>query len=222
MFYLPPAIKKIMLICGIVFLLQQTLGDGFAFVFNNYLALHSVYSEYFSAYQLLTYAFLHADFSHILLNLLGLWVFGSRIELLLGSRKFVNFVLFAAVGSALFHLGFLFFNQKSTYILAQYNDYLYRFLNVPTMGISGVVFACMAAFAYLYPNDYVYVYFIIPIQVKWLVLILIGYEVFDLIQELIQQWNNNGDFQIAHFAHLGGALVGYAWIYFHKHIRKIF
>lgn len=212
MFYISPAVKKIMITCVIIFLLQNTIeSDSGGNFFNNFFALHSFYSEYFSAYQLITYAFLHLDFSHILLNLLGLWVFGTKLEELFGSKKFVSFLLICAVGSALCHLIYLYISQKELYMMAYYNPYLYQSINAPTMGISGVVYACMAAFAYIFPRDYIYVYFIIPIQVKWLVIILIGYEIVELVQQFIS--TQNSQYEIAHFAHLGGAATGFIYVY---------
>jgi membrane associated rhomboid family serine protease len=85
-----------------------------------------------------------------------------------------------------------------------------------TMGASGAVFGCLAAFGYLFPNTYIYLYFFVPIKAKWVIIGYIGLELFLTIQ------NSAGD-NIAHFAHLGGALVGFLLVFFwNKTNRKQF
>lgn len=217
MFYISPIVKRIMIICIIIFFIQHNLfnNDLVGDFFNKTFALHSVYSEHFNSFQLVSYAFLHADLSHILLNLLGLWVFGTRLEEIFGAKKFINFTLLSAIGSAVVHLIYLYLSQMDIYQYGYNDPYFYynqQIINAPTMGLSGVVYACMAAFAYLFPRDNIYVYFIIPIQVRWLVLILIGYEVIELMAEVTH--SSSSESSIAHFAHLGGAAVGFAWVYF--------
>ena len=96
------------------------------------------------------------------------------------------------------------------------NSYVDDQLNEPTLGASGAVFGCLAAFGYLFPNTYIYLYFFFPIKAKWFVLIYIGVELSMTIQ------NSAGD-NVAHVAHLGGALAGFAMVYFwNKNNRKTF
>lgn len=86
-------------------------------------------------------------------------------------------------------------------------DYTNQALSEPTVGASGAVFGCLAAFGYLFPNNYIYLYFFVPMKAKWFVLIYIGVELF------LSYRNSAGD-NIAHMAHLGGALVGFLLVYF--------
>lgn len=80
-------------------------------------------------------------------------------------------------------------------------------MNEATLGASGAVFGCLAAFGYLFPNTYLYILALIPVKAKWLVL---GYAAVELFLALK---NSAGD-DVAHIAHLGGALFGFALVYF--------
>jgi membrane associated rhomboid family serine protease len=86
-------------------------------------------------------------------------------------------------------------------------DYTNASLSAPTVGASGAVFGCLAAFGYLFPNNYIYLYFFVPMKAKWFVILYIGLEMF------LTYRNSAGD-NIAHVAHLGGALVGFLLVYF--------
>jgi len=80
-------------------------------------------------------------------------------------------------------------------------------LGEPTLGASGAVFGCLAAFGYLFPNNYIYLYFFVPMKAKYFVILYIGLELF------LTYRNSAGD-NIAHMAHLGGALVGFLLVFF--------
>ncbi len=80
-------------------------------------------------------------------------------------------------------------------------------LNIPTLGASGAIFGCLAAFGYLFPNTYIYLYFFFPIKAKWFVL---GYAAVELFMGVKGSAGDN----VAHFAHLGGALVGIILVYY--------
>jgi membrane associated rhomboid family serine protease len=86
-------------------------------------------------------------------------------------------------------------------------DYTHFALSEPTLGASGAVFGCLAAFGYLFPNTYIYLYFFIPMKAKWFVLIYIALELTMAVR------NSAGD-NIARWAHLGGALVGLLLVIF--------
>jgi membrane associated rhomboid family serine protease len=88
-------------------------------------------------------------------------------------------------------------------------------LNVPTVGASGAVFGCLAAFGYLFPNSIVYAY-LIPMKAKWFVILYAGLELWLGLQ------NSAGD-NVAHWAHLGGALVGFLLVlYWNRNNRRRF
>jgi membrane associated rhomboid family serine protease len=80
-------------------------------------------------------------------------------------------------------------------------------LSEPTLGASGAVFGCLAAFAYLFPNTHIYLYFLVPVKAKWLILAYLAFELAMAVQ------NSAGD-NIARWAHLGGALIGFLLVFF--------
>jgi len=89
-------------------------------------------------------------------------------------------------------------------------------INTITVGASGAVFGCLAAFGYLFPNSLIYMYFFIPVKAKWFVIFYAGLELWLGVQ------NSAGD-NVAHWAHLGGALVGFLLVlYWNKRNRRNF
>ena len=117
----------------------------------------------------------------------------------------------SGLGAALLHLGVLYFEMQPVWeaFLSLPPEQQAEFvqapnfkINIPTVGASGAVFGCLAAFGYLFPNTPIYVYFLLPIKAKWFVIIYAGLELMMGIR------NSAGD-NVAHFAHLGGALAGF-------------
>jgi hypothetical protein len=89
----------------------------------------------------------------------------------------------------------------ATKILELINLYYNNSLNTATLGASGAVFGILAAFVYLFPNTYIYLYFLVPVKAKWLGLLYFSYELFFALK------NSAGD-HVARWAHIGGAIVG--------------
>lgn len=151
------------------------------------LYLHSFLSPYFRPTQFITYMFLHGNFSHILFNMFGLVIFGPMLEQVWGEKKFIIFYFICGIGAALLHSLISYLSGDMT----------------PMLGASGAVMGVIIAFATLFPNTEMYMMFIpVPIKAKYMALIYIGFDVFGAIQ-------NNPSDNVAHFAHLGGALVGF-------------
>jgi membrane associated rhomboid family serine protease len=207
----PPVVKNLLIINGLVFLLQMTFQNSATFDFERVFALHDVRSVFFRPHQIVTHLFLHGGFSHILFNMFALWMFGQTLENHFGSKRFLTFYMVSGLGAALLHLGVLYFELQPVWetFLSLPAEEQSRYLeapgfkiNIPTVGASGAVFGCLAAYGYLFPNNLIYVYFLLPIKAKWFVLIYAGLELWLGIR------NSAGD-NVAHFAHLGGALAGF-------------
>ena len=204
---LPPVIKNLLIINGLVWLAQITIGRQGVFDVENVFALHYVESYYYKPWQFISYMFLHdpSNFMHILFNMFALWMFGSTLENLWGSKRFLIFYIICGVGAALVHMGALWYDVKqleNAFMQGVISERdFYGGLNVPTMGASGAVMGIFAAFAYTFPNTQLFIIPIpFPIKAKWAMIGMIALDLFGGFS------NRSGG--VAHFAHVGGALVG--------------
>jgi membrane associated rhomboid family serine protease len=180
----PPAVKHLLIINLLVFLALMTPGIS-PYVFGLG-ALWPLDHANFMPWQFITYMFLHGGFAHIFFNLFALWMFGQSIENLWGTRRFVTYYFLTGIGAALIHI-------------------LVTGANVPMVGASGAVYGILLAFAMMFPNRPIFLIFLpIPIKAKYFVIIFGALELFSGVTSL-----QTG---IAHFAHLGGMIVGFILI----------
>jgi membrane associated rhomboid family serine protease len=203
---LPPVIKNLLIINALFWLAQITVGKELIPI-EDIFALHYFRSEYYKPWQFLSYMFLHdpGNFFHILFNMFALWMFGSTLENLWGSKRFLIFYLICGVGAALVHMVALWYDISQVEPLFRQGyigpEIFYGNLNVPTMGASGAVMGIFAAFAFTFPNSQLLILPIpFPIKAKYAMMGLIA---LDLIGGFSSQSSG-----VAHFAHVGGALVG--------------
>jgi len=196
----PPVIKNLLIINVAVFFLQMIAnnllvgGKPLWYVLNLWFALNPVGDAFnFQIWQLITYQFMHGSFSHILFNMFALWMFGMEVENIWGSKKFLLYYLICGITAGLAQL------------------FIAPLFSVPavTIGASGAVFGVMIAFAMLFPDRYIFLYFLIPIKAKYLIGFLFILEIF---------WIGDAGSNVAHLAHLGGALAGFLFIMFDKNI----
>ncbi len=138
-------------------------------------------------WTLLTYMFLHGGPGHIFFNMLSLFYFGPRVEARLGSRNFLYLYFLSGLGGSIFSL-----------LLAPH---------AAVIGASGAVFGVLLAFARFWPNEQIYLWFILPVKARWLV---IGLAVLSIYSGF------GGGSMIAHFAHLGGFAGGWAFLAWHR------
>lgn len=248
----PPVVKNLLIINGILFLATNVFKGSLGLNLENYLALYYFESPHFKIWQLVTHLFMHGDIMHIFSNMLALWMFGSVLENLFGSKKFLEYYFLTGLGAALLHMGVQYlemapflqnvndyianpslakfdtfitkdvpeslhpqFNQLLNYwqsnpsnveakqnsvaIVQQLSDLK---INIPTVGASGAVFGLLLAFGMMFPNALIYLYFFLPVKAKYFVFF---YGLFELYSGVA---NNPAD-NVAHFAHLGGMIIGF-------------
>ena len=190
---------------------------------NNLLGLHLFLAPDFRPYQLVTYMFMHGGFTHILFNMYAVWVFGSILERVWGSSRFLLFYIVTGVGAGLVQelVQYLYFSMN----LAQYTQVnmggglivpMAEYLNLwTTVGASGAVYGILLAFAMTFPNEQLFMIpFPFPIKAKYFVMIFGALELFTGLS------NNVGD-NVAHFAHLGGMIFGIVLILYWRKKGKI-
>lgn len=186
---------NLVIINVLVYLAQIFVGENVTQKF----ALYWHQSPAFRPYQLLTHMFLHGSLMHIFFNMFALYTFGSVIEQIWGPKKFLLFYFLCGFGAAAaqlisFQVAFSGNLSPEGYAVAS---------TASAIGASGAVMGIAAAFATMFPNTPMYIIPIpIPIKAKWLI---IGYFIFDLVSGM----NNADGDNVAHFAHIGGAITGF-------------
>jgi membrane associated rhomboid family serine protease len=215
-----PVVFNLIIINALVFFAQELIGKSGNFNIDDLFALHHYKSSEFRPYQLITYMFMHANFPHILFNMFSLWMFGSMLERVWGPKRFLIFYLICGVGAGLAQMGnyIVDFRQIDQHINsfdpAMYQEVMRA---SATVGASGAIMGLLAAFGYLFPNTELYIMFIpVPVKAKWAVL---GFIALDVFGGLSRVPNDN----IAHFAHVGGALIGFLiCLYWNKTNKRTF
>lgn len=157
-------------------------------------------------WQPVTYMFMHGNLWHILINMFVLWMFGSELDMIWGKTNFLKYYFITGIGSGLV---WLLFNLGNTHAVL--------------IGASGAIYGILLAYGLMFPNRTVYLYFMIPIKVKWFVIILGAIAFFSSFS-----MTSN----ISHLTHLSGMVIGYFYLkqnirwshlsfYFRKHLIEM-
>lgn len=226
---IPTITKNLIIINFIVWLATMVLSSRTDFDLEKFGALHYFEASDFNPVQLITYMFMHADFTHFFFNMFALFMFGTTIERTLGQKRFLFYYISCGLGAAIIQEITWYFTWESIFTmpLANQNGISFEemsqtiaqaqamgidmpFLNqLLTVGASGAVYGILLAFGMIFPNQPIYMMFIpIPIKAKYFV---IGYGAIELLYGLSMA--NDG---VAHFAHLGGMLFGLLMILYWK------
>jgi len=200
-------------------------------------ALYFPQNPNFGFWQYITHMFMHsqADFMHIAFNMFGLWMFGSPLEQMWGRNKFLFFYFSAGIGAGLIYTAVNYFQFNSAFddlvkiglndsqiqnILStgEYNPDIigqiskeklfnfYQTYNTPAVGASGALYGVLAAFGMSFPDSKLaLIFFPVPIAAKYFIPVLIGIDLFSGLTG----FSIFGAGNVAHFAHVGGALVGF-------------
>lgn len=212
----PPVTKNLIIINTIIWV-AMALSPTISANMMKYCALHFHEASFFNPLQPVTYMFLHGNFIHLLFNMFTLFMFGSTLEYVMGSKRFLIFYMVCGVGAALIQeavwamtlnslIGSLYGIPESIVPEAIAHGSLIGYpesLNlIATIGASGAIYGILLGFAMLFPNRPIYIMFIpVPIKAKWMALI---WGVLEL--SLGTAGASDG---IAHFAHLGGMIFGF-------------
>lgn len=217
-----PVVTKNLIAINVLMFLALLAFERSGIDLNNLLGLHLFLAPDFRPYQLVTYMFMHGGFTHILFNMYAVWVFGSILERVWGSSRFLVYYIVAGVGAGLVQEAV----QYIYYImsLAQYTqvNYIGQIISMPeylnlwtTVGASGAVYGILLAFAMTFPNERLFMIpFPFPIKAKYFVLIFGALELFSGL-------SNNASDNVAHFAHLGGMIFGLVMILYWRKKGKI-
>lgn len=221
---LPEGIKNLLIINGLMFFGTVVL-EGYGINLTQMLGLHLPQSKAFAFYQPITHLFMHGGIGHLLFNMLTLWMFGSVLENLWGTKRFLLFFFLSGLGAAFIHYLVTYLidirpiinaidNQlrtatggEETYLMEQ-RDLVLSSPNI--IGASGGISGVWIAFAYLFPNSLLYLYFLVPVKAKYMAAFYVVYELYSAFNQIA---TNSGD-NVAHFAHLGGMLFGYIAVKF--------
>lgn len=173
-----PWVQRLLIANVLIYFVQQTVpGLEYALMFQP----NEILSR---PWTMITYMFIHGGFAHILFNMIALYFFGSRVEQRLGSSRFFALYFVSGIAGAL--LSFVFSTN-------------------PILGASGAVFGVELAYARFWPRDVIYIWGVIPIEVRWLVALSTAVAIFG---------GFTGGGGVAHFAHLGGFVGAFFYLLF--------
>ena len=214
---IPETIKQLIIINVIFYFGSQFIGNlGY-----DILALHYYENEKFLISQFITHMFMHGSPSHILFNMFGLWMFGSPLEQMWGRQKFLFFYISCGLGAALLQTLVYYSQIQNLYQVIELNNLslsdpqlILNFMserdysnaitafNSVMVGASGAIYGVLVAFAFSFPNSKLMLLFLpFPIKAKFFVPLLILIDLFFGISSFSVG-------PIAHFAHVGGAIIG--------------
>ncbi len=221
-FETPPVVKNLIIINCLFFMAEAILPHGLGDLLIDKLGLYYWGSEHFRLYQVVTHMFLHGGFSHLLMNMFALWMFGRQLEYDLGSARFLTYYFATGIGAGLLQMGVSWIEIGRLEEAAQavgMTPYMQQVIaartNVVTIGASGAVFGVLLAFGMMHPNAILMLLFPpIPIKAKYFV---IGYGVLELFLGV-----SGAQSGVAHFAHVGGMLFGFLLLRYWKKSGKIY
>lgn len=212
-----PTVTKNLLIINVLLWFGSLALTRLGIDLNSLLGLHFFKASNFRLYQLFTYMFMHEGFQHVFFNMFAVWMFGGVMEQTWGARRFLFFYIACGLGAGLIQEGAQYLQWF--FELSQYDQVnlgfttvsMSQYLNMMnTVGASGAVYGILLGYGMTYPNNQLFIIPIpVPIKAKWLVT---AYVVLELLLGLS---NRPGD-NVAHFAHLGGMLVGFLIILYWK------
>jgi membrane associated rhomboid family serine protease len=212
---LTPVVKNLLIINLICFIPFVILSDArYDNLIVSNLGVFYFNSPHFRVWQIITYMFIHGGWEHILFNMFALFSFGPILEYAIGPKRFFNLYFICGIGAALFQMLVQAYEVHA--LIGSFTlpldlevtdpsviGKLQAIYTTPIVGASGAIFGVLVAFGMLYPNLELMILFVpVPIKAKYIIPIYI-------IIEIVLGVGQFGGDNVAHFAHLGGALLGF-------------
>ncbi|MCU1232399.1 MAG: Rhomboid family protein [Candidatus Solibacter sp.] len=191
----PPGVKWLLIVNTVVFILTGLFGSQFRNDIRLLELAPVAVVQHFAIWQLVTYLFLHGGITHLLFNMLALWMFGTPLESDWGTRQFLKYYFICGIGAGICDVA----------INAAMGNW-----GTSTIGASGAIYGLLLAFGVCYPEQTVLMGFLFPIKAKYMVMIYAAIELYLSIGV------NNG---VSNIAHLGGMVVGF--LYLKSHLPKL-
>ena len=213
---MPQAVKSIIII-NVLVMIMTALNENFMY---EKFALFYPTSPFFHWWQPLTHMFMHGGFWHLFFNMYTLFIFGSVLENVWGTKKFLIFYFVTGLGAALIHTGVEWIQMQSWMGAAAEGSTsamtsIHMLKMTPTVGASGAIYGLLMGYAMLYPDSIMTLIFPpVSLKAKWFVLI------FAAIELLTGVTGTGGG--IAHFAHLGGLIFGLILMLYWKKSGKLY
>ncbi|MCF0178367.1 MAG: rhomboid family intramembrane serine protease [Bacteroidales bacterium] len=205
-----PVVRNLIVINAIIWLGSTLVGEKMYELFS----LFPFESKFFKPYQVITHMFMHGGFWHLFFNMYTLMFFGTVLERVWGSSKFLIFYFVTGIGAALCH-NFVLHLQIVHYISVENMAAALTVMRIPTVGASGAIYGVLLGYGMLFPNSIMQLLFPpITLKAKWFVLI---FGAIELITGLTGMGGN-----VAHFAHLGGMLFGLILILIWKKQNRLY
>jgi membrane associated rhomboid family serine protease len=237
---LPPVVKNLLII-NILFYLATVVFEAQGIYLSSIFGMHYPASPLFRPMQLVSYMFMHGNFSHLLFNMIMLIVFGPVLERIWGPKRFLTFYFVTGIGAVVLYIvvGYFEFREVAAHLTEeeivklkeyvaltpanmtiQFPDTYYKtyfdYLHTGMVGASGALFGIFVAFGVLFPNtELMLLFFPVPIKAKYFIPFMILLELYLGVMQF------SGD-NVAHFAHLGGALIGYILLRFWQKKKTTF
>ena len=199
--FLPKVLRVLLIINAVVFLLAFVgeilglhlnlpgLGYGSIREYVAYLGAFWPFAPQ-QAWRFVTYMFVHIDFWHFLFNMLMLWMFGSEVADMMGGRHFTAMYMFCGIFAAVFSLAM----------------FLLGLTSAPIIGASGALMGIFVAYYKFFPDRTLLMFFFFPMRIKYAMWFMVAVDV-------LMAHSSDG---IAHFAHLGGVVGGFIYMYFYE------
>jgi len=206
--FFPPGVKLVLFLTVAVFLMEAVWGS--ALVALGALTVESLLRG--EIWRLLSYMFLHANSTHLLVNMFMFWMLGSVFERQIGTRRFLLLYFACGVAGGLFEAVF-------NYLM--FLKFGPVFLTMPAVGASAGVMGILVAFATLNPREKFLVFFILPVEAWWVAAVYGLIETWPILKDLVFSQNPMWGDNVAHAAHFGGMVVGFVWMKWGERIARL-